>query len=198
LHLLAEIEPRVIVLVVKIIARLLTVHGPSYVRKFNEKSGGFIILKNRLRAWWNVPALWTICFAVLFGVDVSRIDFERDFDLYNLMDTFLADGKLAVKYPEILPVITSMLEQGLRAVVSQEGEASTPDADKDKSLQPASPEPVTPAQRKRRSMSLMNDMTSKSSPAPYLSLSADLGQASKVHANESVRTAKFSIRPYDS
>ncbi|KAF2236002.1 beach-domain-containing protein [Viridothelium virens] len=158
LHLLAEMNPRVIVLVVKIIARLLVVNGSTYVRKFGDRSGGFIVLKNRLRAWWNVPTLWTICFAILFGFDVAKINFERDFDLYSLMETFLASGTVAVKYPEILPVLTSMLEQGLRTVVKQESEAATPSEAKESA--PALPsEPATPIQRKRRSMSLQNDIT---------------------------------------
>ncbi|KAI9683258.1 MAG: hypothetical protein M1822_006123 [Bathelium mastoideum] len=159
LHLLAESNPRVIVLVVKIIARLLIAHGSTYVRKFGEKSGGFVILKNRLRTWWNIPTLWTICFAILFGVDVSSIDFERDFDLYNLMETFLANGSVTVKHPEIVPTIASMLEQGLRTVVKQESEALTPSRERNGSTPPTPPEPMTPPQRKRRSMSLMNDLS---------------------------------------
>ena len=148
-----------IVLVVKIIARLLIAHGSTYVRKFGDKSGGFVILKNRLRAWWNVPTLWTICFAILFGVDVSVINFERDFDLYSLMETFLADGKVAIKYPEIVPTITSMLEQGLRTVVKQENEAASPSKESKGSNLSTPSEPTTPTRRNRRSMSLMNDLT---------------------------------------
>ncbi|KAI9695386.1 MAG: hypothetical protein M1820_008641, partial [Bogoriella megaspora] len=166
LHLLAESNPRAIVLVVKIIARLLFTHGASYVRKFDEKSGGFIILKHRLRAWWNIPALWTICFAVLFGFDVAFVDFERDFDLYNLMDTFNSRGKVAVKYPEVLPVITSMLEQGLRTVVKQEGEGTTTPPENPNSIPTTPPESDTTGQRKRRSMSLIGDLTSIGKRSP--------------------------------
>ena len=91
---------------------------------------------------------------------MSSVDFERDFDLYNLMETFLKDGKVTVKHPEIFPVIASMLEQGLRTVVKQESETTSPSKDRSGSNPPTPPEPMTPPQRKRRSMSLMNDLTS--------------------------------------
>jgi hypothetical protein len=120
LYLLAEPEQRVVVLGAKILARLLVLNGTHYVKKFADKTGGFTLMKNRLRHWWNTPGIWTICFAILFGRDVATIDFERDFDVFNLVDIFIAhspQSALRICYPEVLPVITAMLETGLRTIV---------------------------------------------------------------------------------
>ncbi|ORY17308.1 hypothetical protein BCR34DRAFT_555837 [Clohesyomyces aquaticus] len=120
LYLLAEPDQRVVILGAKILARLLVANGPHFVKKFSEKNGGFLMMKNRLRNWWNTPAIWTICFAILFDRDVAAIDFERDFDVFNLVDIFVnraLHAKPRVMYPEIFPVIAAMLETGLRAIV---------------------------------------------------------------------------------
>lgn len=126
LYLLAEPDSRVVVLASKILARLLVANGPQYVKKFTEKTGGFTILKNRLKTWWNTPGIWTICFALLFGVDVAKIDFERDFDVFNLVEIFVANQtgrKLEIAYPAVFTVITAMLDTGLRAIVKDPGKA---------------------------------------------------------------------------
>ena len=73
-------------------------------------------MQHRLRRWWNVPAMWPLCFAILFGQDVGTIDFEKSFDFYNLMTMFMPNGKLKVVYPEVFPVITAMLRTGLNHV----------------------------------------------------------------------------------
>jgi hypothetical protein len=120
LYLLAETDPRVVVLGAKILARMLVVNGPHFVKKFADKTGGFTLMKNRLRHWWNTPGIWTICFAILFDRDVATIDFERDFDVFNLVDVFIAhspQSNLKICYPEVFPVITAMLDTGLRAIV---------------------------------------------------------------------------------
>jgi hypothetical protein len=120
LYLLAEPDQRVVVLGATILARVLVVNGSSYVKKFADKTGGFVLMKNRLRHWWNTPAIWTICFAILFDRDVATIDFERDFDVFNLVDIFIMrspQARLKICYPEIFPVISAMLDTGLRAIV---------------------------------------------------------------------------------
>lgn len=152
LYLLAEPEQRVVVLGAKILARLLVLNGTHYVKKFADKTGGFILMKNRLRHWWNTPGIWTICFAVLFGRDVATIDFERDFDVFNLVDIFIAhspQSELRICYPEVFPVITAMLETGLRTIVRDRDLART---DNSTSKQ-ENGEGATPRGR-RRTMSL--------------------------------------------
>lgn len=115
-----------VVLAAKILARLLVANGHHYVKKFTEKTGGFIILKNRFRQWWNTPGIWTICFTLLFGVDVAKIDFERDFDVFNLVEIFITksqNSKVEIAYPAVFSVITAMLDTGLRAIVRDPGKA---------------------------------------------------------------------------
>lgn len=137
----------------KILARLLVTHGAQYLKKFSEKTGGFVILKQRLRNWWNTPAVWTICFAILFGMDVAHIDFDREFDLYNLVDMFLEKSHGNVVYPEILPVMTTMLGAGLRTIVRNSEDEDTIE----------SPSKAREERRNRaRSMSLETDLKSSS------------------------------------
>lgn len=113
---MSENEPEVVILATKILARLLVVHGRGYVKKFSEKTGGFAIMRHRLKRWWHVPTLWPICFAILFGYDVAIIDFERSFHLFGLLELFAVDGEAEVVYPEALQVLIGMLQSGLKMV----------------------------------------------------------------------------------
>jgi hypothetical protein len=152
LYLLAESDTRVVVLAAKILARMLVANGSQYVRKFGERSGSFIVMKNRLRHWWNTPGIWTICFAILFDRDVASIDFERDFDVFNLVDIFIASSpqsRLKIVYPEVFPVIVAMLDTGLRTIV-RDRDLTRPEND------PPKPEngEGTVTRGRRRTMSL--------------------------------------------
>lgn len=115
-----------VVLAAKILARLLVVSGPAYVKKFVEKTGGMIVMQHRLKRWWSIPAIWSICFAVFFGVDVGKIDFARSFDLFNLLEIFASDGQVKVVYPDILAVLTSMLQKGLISVTRDQSDPDSP------------------------------------------------------------------------
>ena len=118
LYLLAESEPKVVLLGAKIVARLLVVHGSTYVSKFASKTGGFVIMKHRLRRWWNVAPLWPICFCILFGKDVAKVNIDGPLDLFALLDAFADGGKAKAVYPEVLPVIAAMLKAGVGTVVA--------------------------------------------------------------------------------
>ena len=120
LYLLSETSPEVVVLSMRIVARLLTVHGESYVKKFKDasKTSGFTIIAYRLKRWWHLPALWPTCFAILFDLDIANLDLDRDFDLFGLVDLFTAKKELAVVFPEIFEVIMAMLQSGLKTIVS--------------------------------------------------------------------------------
>jgi hypothetical protein len=126
LYLLAEDDARVVVLGVKILARLLIAHGPGYINKFATKTGGFVVMRHRLKRWWNIPTIWPICFAILFNHDVAHIDFGRPFELYSLLETFSADGAAKVVYPEVFPVIASMLQNGLKTIVMDQKNPDSP------------------------------------------------------------------------
>ena len=114
LHLLSDDEPAIIVLATKILARVLVTNGPSYVEKFDDKTGGFTIMRYRLRRWWSVDALWSLCFATLFGQDATTIDLHPVVDIYSLMAAFTTTGPLKIVYPGVFPVIIAMLENGVR------------------------------------------------------------------------------------
>ncbi|KAI2794002.1 hypothetical protein POX_a00592 [Penicillium oxalicum] len=107
-YLSCEDEPEIVVLATKVLARLLIVHGSSYSKKFSDKNGGYTVLENHLQKWWNVPALWPICFSILFGQDLAAIDLDRQFTASNLLGIFLANGDLRIAFPEMLPVIMAI------------------------------------------------------------------------------------------
>lgn len=123
LHLLTDDDPEVVTLASKILARHLTVLGPEYVAKFSGKTGGFTIMRHRLKRWWDVPTIWPICFSIMFGQDIASIDLEGPFESSNLLQQFSA-GK--VRYPELLPVITAMLKSGLTAVLRAQDDPDSP------------------------------------------------------------------------
>lgn len=118
LYLLSETSPDVIVLSMRILARLLVVHGEAYVRKFKDKTGGFAIMAHRLKRWWHLPALWPACFAILFDVDVAELDLDRSFDLFSFVDLFNSKREYGIVYPEMFEVITGLLQSGLKTIVS--------------------------------------------------------------------------------
>ncbi|TKA64290.1 hypothetical protein B0A49_09770, partial [Cryomyces minteri] len=183
LHLLAESDPRVVVLGTKIIARLVVMHGPDYNKHFADKTGGFIILKYRLKTWWNEPALWSICFAVLLGCDVAAIDLDRKFDYFSLFETFLKDQPPKIAFPIVLPVIAAMLDTGLRAVVNNnevlgDAERSEP---RTKSQQHTHSQNdlsshMRPKHTRQRSMSMESGLESHGANSSVVISAADYGE----------------------
>lgn len=92
----------------------------------------------------------------MFGQDVANIDFERQFDLYTMLETFAADGKAKVVCSEIIPVITAMLRNGLKAVTKEQEDPESPLSDRGNG--PGRPQGRTnnrPTHSRRRSMSLV-------------------------------------------
>lgn len=159
LYLLSETSAEVVIHSAKILARLLVMHGSSYVKKFKQKSGGFVIMRHRLKRWWHLPALWPVCFAVLFEIDTCLLDLDRTFDLFGLLDLFGANGFRVVN-PEMFDVIMGMLQSGLKTVVTSKpsDDMSTPDSHSGWS---------SPATRQRLSMSNMTP------PDPFIAIVAD-------------------------
>ncbi|EEP78922.1 hypothetical protein UREG_03768 [Uncinocarpus reesii 1704] len=116
LYLISEDDSEVVTLATKILARLLTVHGASYTRKF-DKSGGFVIMRHCLKRWWRLPTTWLFCFAILFGEDVKNIDSCRGFDTTAFSVLFDRLEKIKVVCPEVFPVITGMLQSALKSSI---------------------------------------------------------------------------------
>ena len=159
LYLLSETSAEVVMLSAKILARVLTIHGSNYLKKFKQTSGGFVIMRHRLKRWWHLPSLWPICFSVLFGTDIGVLDLDRSFDLFGLLDVFGFDGFKVVN-PEIFEVIMGMLQSGLKTIVTSKSATQ-------------SSTPVTPAGRSSpfdRQRLSMSDMTP---PDPYVADVAD-------------------------
>lgn len=82
-------------------------------------------MAQRLKRWWDIPTLWPICFCILFGNDVADIDFSREFAFFNLLEIF---GKSKVAFPDALPVITSMLQNGLKDLFRNQEEQTASEA----------------------------------------------------------------------
>lgn len=156
LSLLDEDDPQIVVLGTKILARVLTVHGTPYVSKFAERNDGFTILTHKLSHWWNEPALWTICFCILFDYDVAKVDFERDFDMFSLLESF---QNSKVVNPLILPTIAAMLSAGLQSLLRSQNDPASPIQDRATYTDVLKP-PVTPG--RSRSMSLNKDLENRS------------------------------------
>ena len=159
LYLLAETSAEVVILSTKILARVLVVHGSSYVKKFKQKSGGFAIMRHRLKRWWHLPALWPICFAVLFDTDIGSMNLDRTFSLFGLLDLFELNGFKVVN-PAMFEVIMGMLQNGLKTVITSKPteESSNPDPEFRRS---------SPSNRQRLSMSNMTP------PDPFVATVAD-------------------------
>lgn len=155
---MTEDEPEVVVLGTKILARLLVVHGPVYVSKFTEKSGGFVIMRQRLKRWWDMPTLWPICFCILFKRDVADFDFERPFDLFSLLETFGSD---TVIYPNVLPVMFAMLQQGLNSLLRAQDDPDSPVRYYTNSSDQISSLGVSSPTSRNRSMSLTKEIESR-------------------------------------
>ena len=178
LHLLADDESTVVVLAAKILARLLVINRPDYVQKFVEKTGGIVIMQHRFKRWWNVPTMWPICFALLFGLDPAEIDFSRSFDMFSLLDTFAPDGLAHVANPAVLPVITAMLEQGLKTVTIEQMDPDSPLTEKSNGKTPTfAQSPATPIRTRQRSMT---PSTTSSSISKYLRPFALLLEATDI------------------
>jgi hypothetical protein len=158
LHLLTEDDPEVVVHGTKILARLLVIHGSGYVSKFSGKTGGFTIMRHRLKRWWDLPPLWPICFSILFARDVADIDFERSFELFSLLEAF---GNYKVVYPNVLPVITSMLQSGLKDVFRHQDDPDSPLNERGKGKESEAALSVPSGPSRRRSMSLTKELESR-------------------------------------
>ena len=115
-----------VVLASKLLARLLVVNGPSYMRKFADKTGGIVIMQRHLKRWWSIPSVWPICFAVLFGKDIASVDIDRSFDLYNLLEALNAGEGTCVVYPEFFSILASMLQNGFRAITQDQMDPDSP------------------------------------------------------------------------
>jgi beige protein homolog 1 len=118
---MASSNPDHIIHGVKILARLLVTQGPVYVSKFASRVHGFPVLRRNLAPWWELAPIWPALLAVLFGADVVSLkSFPLDqplrlFDLVKLVKS--GDEEPAVVFPEIFPIISTLLKAGFDATL---------------------------------------------------------------------------------
>lgn len=150
----------IVALAAKILARLLVVNGPAYMKKFAEKTGGIVIMQHYLRRWWSIPSIWPVCFAVFFGQDVASINIDRNFDLFNLLEAFNANDKICVTYPEVFPVLAGMLQNGFRAIIRDQTDPDSPVYERDNASnnRPNEALQIFSISRRLPSMSLMTEL----------------------------------------
>ncbi|KAG6300878.1 hypothetical protein E4U09_006236 [Claviceps aff. purpurea] len=123
LYLLSEDDSEIVLQGCRILTRLLITHGSGYTSKFSRKSGGFIVMANKLKRFWGNAKLWPICFSILFGYDVANIALDRAVDLNSLLTVF---SKKKIAYPEALIIITSMLQHGLKETMKRQDSPESP------------------------------------------------------------------------
>ena len=167
LHLLADEEPLVVLHATKILARLLVISGPTYVQKFVNQTGGVIVMQHRLRRWWSIRSIWPICLAILFGADVGALDLTQNFNLYHLLTMFSSDKVFEVVYPAMLPVLTTMLGEGLKVVTRDQSDPDSPVAEKNSGKPLIVINTPTKTHSKRRSMTMGYDDGNGARSKPY-------------------------------
>ena len=112
-------------------------------------------MQHTFKRWWSIPAIWPICFAVFFGIDPAQIEFSRTFDMFTLLETFAPEGQAAVVNPAVLPVVTAMLEQGLKTVTREQMDPDSPLTEKSNGSMPTSAQrSASPTHAGQRSMAL--------------------------------------------
>ncbi|KAH8892161.1 beach-domain-containing protein [Thozetella sp. PMI_491] len=163
LCLLSEDDPEVVVYSCRILARLLVTQTSGYAANFCSKNGGFWIMSHRLKHWWDIPALWPILFSVLFGYDVAEIDFDKSFDIFSLSEIL---GSCRVVYPDVLPVITSMLQRGIRDTWKCQDDPDSPADDRESAESPSAAAVGIETRPRTRSMPLSEETELRKIPLP--------------------------------
>lgn len=138
---MCEDEPEIVVLATRILARVIVTSGNTYNKRFHEKNGGYIIMRGCMKRWWNIPALWPLCFSIFFGLDLGTAMAEKTFDCASLFE-ILMGNEAEVCFPEMFPVITEMIQSALRKSVVAHGDSHGLDIDHTATLLMAYPIPV--------------------------------------------------------
>ncbi len=112
LYLLSSDDLDVLLSGIMILTRLLVTQGTTYSSKFASKTGGFWIMANRLKHWWNVSTVWLCVLAILFGKDVAGVEAQNQALTEDaLVSIFGTTSKVVC--PDALFAIVAMIQQGL-------------------------------------------------------------------------------------
>ncbi|KAL4866799.1 hypothetical protein BDV12DRAFT_129529 [Aspergillus spectabilis] len=141
LYLMCEDEPEIVVMASRILARVIVTSASNYNKRFNEKNGGYIIMRGCMRRWWSIPAMWPICFSILFGLDLGTLMADKPLDNESLSEIFKG-GSISVPFPEIFPVITDMMQSAMRKCVMANGDSNSLELDHTAKPPMAQPVPV--------------------------------------------------------
>ena len=127
-------------------------------------------MQHRFRRWWSIPTIWPICFAIFFGLDPADIDFSSKFDVFSLLETFAPDGLANVVHPSMLPVITAMLEQGLKTITREQLDPDSPLTKSDGKTPVLVKSPATLTHARQRSTTLSTGASTSSKRSRPLAL----------------------------
>ncbi len=89
---------------------------------------------------------------------VANIDFDKSFEFFSLIELF-SESKIV--FPEVLPVIAAMLQQGLRDLLRHQDDPDSPAGESALKTPPSSPGAVQTRPR-ARSMELGKALESRS------------------------------------
>lgn len=125
LYLMSTENPDILRPCIRLLSRLLVLHGSSYVVKFNDATHGFLILKKKLNKWCSLDVVWNCSFSIIFGIDPLELSPIDHFNGPRII-ALLAERKVENLYcPEMFSVIAAMLEYALRATANPRSPTST-------------------------------------------------------------------------
>lgn len=80
-------------------------------------------MAHRLKRFWGIKALWPVCFGLLFGIDMALARLDPEMDMVVWVSVFTNHK---VVYPEALPIITGMLQHGLKEILKYHDDPESP------------------------------------------------------------------------
>ncbi|KAI9273685.1 hypothetical protein BY458DRAFT_434908 [Sporodiniella umbellata] len=105
-----------VVLSSRILARLLTSQGTTYLNRFRAASESFVILRKLLVSYWNLPQLQETLVLLMMGIDVSVYSLEGYQNSNRLQHYLEVHQNNKVLIPEILNVIASQWDEARKVV----------------------------------------------------------------------------------
>lgn len=107
-----HLHPYTVVLASRIVSRILTNQGPSYVNKFRQTSEGFTILNKLLPHYWHLVQLHQVLTITMMGADISSFPLQKSFDIEDLKLCLRSDSSKFM-IPDLLPIVIGLLKEGM-------------------------------------------------------------------------------------
>jgi len=80
-------------------------------------------MRYRLKRWWDIPTLWPICFSILSIMMLQILTMKGP---SNCSVYLRPSARALLVYPNMLPVITAMLQQGLNSLLRNQDDPDSP------------------------------------------------------------------------